>query len=135
MSRFIILKSKNAESCLDNYLHKHGAHFTQALADFAIDHLLNYDKSGHKWSCKDVESALAKSGLKIDDNKYIPDIAYTANMYYADFYPHILKTPDECILAAHYMLSDPDGYDGMAFYRWLTDIKKRKIEIDWKLFI
>ena len=49
------------------------------------------------------------------------DLAYTANMAYADFYPTVLDTADKCVTYAKLVASDPDGYEGMEFMRWTSD--------------
>ena len=33
------------------------------------------------------------------------------------------------------IINDEDGYAGMIFDRWLTDIKAKEIEIDWKKYV
>lgn len=32
-------------------------------------------------------------------------------------------------------ISDPDGYEGIAFQRWLADIKDQDDEVPWQRFI
>lgn len=32
-------------------------------------------------------------------------------------------------------ISDPDGYEGIAFQRWLGDIKAKNDEVPWQRFI
>lgn len=32
-------------------------------------------------------------------------------------------------------ISDPDGYEGIAFQRWLADIKAQDDEVPWQRFI
>lgn len=54
-------------------------------------------------------------------NETCGDMAYTANMAYADFYPTVLDTVDKCITYAKLVASDPDGYEGMEFMRWTSD--------------
>ena len=35
----------------------------------------------------------------------------------------------------HIYISDPDGYKGIAFQRWLADIKAQDDEVPWQRFI
>lgn len=41
----------------------------------------------------------------------------------------------ECAIYAYLFLTDPDGYEGIAFQRWLADIKGKDEDIPWKKFI
>ena len=43
----------------------------------------------------------------------------------------MLKTEGDCVKYAIAVATDPDGYDGMAFNRWLVDIAANDIEINW----
>lgn len=36
---------------------------------------------------------------------------------------------------AYLYISDPDGYEGIAFQRWLADIKAQDDEVPWQRFI
>lgn len=51
------------------------------------------------------------------------DITYLANMAYADFYPDIIKSEALCIDYAVSVAEDPDGYEGIAFLRYVADRK------------
>ena len=33
------------------------------------------------------------------------------------------------------VLEDVDGYEGIAFYRWLADLKHKEVSIDWIKFL
>ena len=62
----------------------------------------------------------------------IGDILYLANMAYSDFYPKVIKTESDCVQYAIAIASDPDGYEGMAFFSWTADIIWKDITIDWE---
>lgn len=68
-------------------------------------------------------------------NETSGDIAYTANMAYADFYPAVLDTVDKCITYAKLVASDPDGYEGMEFMRWTSDAIGKSLTLNWEDFI
>lgn len=139
---FIIVKRKgsteprayNEQSGCANYALKHGAHFTDELAEYASQMMVNNSGERHAWTAQEVKNALT-SDTHIPSDITIGDITYLANMYYADLYPTALATAEACIKAAILTANDPDGYEGMAFYRWLTDIEHRLIDIDWNKFI
>lgn len=118
------------------YLEKSGYHFTPELAEYASTLLKNANGQEHTWSTAAVMKAVA--GLAADYNAEHcteGDITYLANMYYADFYPDILKDSESCIKAAVKMSHDPDGYDGMVFCRWVSDVIGNGIKIEWKQFV
>lgn len=68
-------------------------------------------------------------------NETSGDMAYTANMAYADFYPTVLDTVDKCITYAKLVASDPDGYGGMEFMRWTSDATGKSLTLNWEDFI
>lgn len=68
-------------------------------------------------------------------NRMCGDMAYTANMAYADFYPAVLDTVDKCITYAKLVASDPDGYEGMEFMRWTSDAIGKSLTLNWEDFI
>lgn len=68
-------------------------------------------------------------------NETSGDMAYTANMAYADFYPAVLDTVDKCVTYAKLVASDPDGYEGMEFMRWTSDAIGKSLTLNWEDFI
>lgn len=117
-----------------NYIKKHGYHFTPALAEHASKQMTNADGSQHSWTTDQVRTAMTTAGHKLERNNTWGDATYLANMAYADFYPELLKKPEECITYAHLTIADPDGYDGLAFSRWLSDVVTLHISIDWEYY-
>lgn len=118
----------------NNYIKKYGKHFSPKLFEYAIKHIQNGNNTDHSWNIKQVENQLAKFGYVIPDSSTISDIAYTANMAYADFYPQLL-TEDNCIKYAMMVANDVDGYEGIQFCRWISDQMGKDAKIDWDQFI
>lgn len=79
----------------------------------------NTSGSAHSWTTEQLRSVLGS--FTPTHNETSGDIAYTANMAYADFYPAVLDTVDKCVTYAKLVASDPDGYEGMEFMRWTSD--------------
>ena len=117
------------------YVHKHGFHFTDALAEHTSKMMVNSNGQSHSWAASQVKKSMEGLGLLIPDKVTLGDITYAANMAYADFYPDPLKDEASCLKYAYKVANDPDGYDGMIFCRWLVDIIGKAIEIDWKKYI
>ena len=118
-----------------DYVNKHGYHFTDKLAEYASDKMINDVGSSHSWNCSSVYTSIKNMGLTYPNNVTIGDLTYAANMAYADFYPRVLSDETDCIRMAYYMAKDVDGYEGMIFSRWATDIFRKDLMIDWENFI
>lgn len=122
----------NAPGYLE-YIKKHGYHFTDKLADYASKKMVNTSGSAHSWTTEQLRSVLGP--FTPTHNETCGDMAYTANMAYADFYPAVLDTVDKCITYAKLVASDPDGYEGMEFMRWTSDAIGKSLTLNWEDFI
>ena len=124
----------------NEYVEKHGYHFTDELATMAIGRMQNADTSEYKHGRWSVEQTKAAFKNMNPSGKYLHkvtdgDMAYAANMYYADLYPDPITTEAGCLKAAMRIANDPDGYEGQIFTRWVGDIMKQDISIDWERFV
>lgn len=121
---------------LKSYTDRHGYHFNEQLANAASDMMINSNGKTHKWTPDQVEKMMKLYGLTNRGKCTIGDLTYLANMAYADLYPTVLKDEVSCLRYAVAMASDPDGYDGMPFNRWLSDLKKSKRfnRIQWEKY-
>lgn len=118
------------------YTDRHGYHFTEQLANAASDMMVNSNGKSHKWTPEQVEKTMKLYGLNNHGKCTLGDLTYLANMAYADLYPTVLKDEVSCLRYAVAMANDPDGYDGMPFNRWLSDLKKsrRFDRIQWEKY-
>lgn len=119
----------------DEYVKKHGYHFTEALAEHVSKMMENSNGQQHSWTAAQVKKSMDGLGLTIPSNVTIGDATYLANMHYADLYPDPLKDEASCLRAAYKVANDPDGYEGMIFCRWTADAIGKSIDINWKKFI
>lgn len=118
------------------YLEKNGYHFTHELAEYASALLKNANGQEHTWKVLQVMKVAAEVATDYNAEHCTEgDITYLANMYYADFYPDIFKDSELCIKAAVKMSHDPDGYEGMVFCRWVSDVIGNEVKIDWEQFV
>lgn len=117
------------------YVKKHGYHFTDLLSEHASKIMENSNGQQHTWTAQQVKKSMESLGLNIPSNVTLGDVTYLANMYYADFYPDPLKDEASCLRAAYKIANDPDGYEGMVFCRWTSDVIGKALHIDWKKFI
>lgn len=118
-----------------NYLRYYGYHFNKALCEFAVSKMKKRDGtkmvSIMPYSKEDVDNILRRYNIIIQ-NKNGYDYVYVANMCKADFLGDSI--PNEQYLAKYVknVVDDPDGYDGIVFYRWYADMCKKGCVIDWE---
>lgn len=118
-----------------NYIRYYGYHFNKALCEFAVSKM--YKKQGDSkvkitaYSKEEVDNLLKRYNIKLDNKKGY-DYVYVANMCKADFLGS--SVPNEQYLAKYIkdVIDDPDGYDGLVFYRWYADACKTGTIIDWE---
>ena len=115
------------------YIKKHGYHFTDKLAEYACKMMDNVSNVAHSWSVGQVKNSVGT--FTPMHNETFGDLTYTANMAYADFYPSIIDTTDKCIAYSKAVATDPDGYEGIEFIRWVGDVIGKSININWEDFV
>lgn len=118
-----------------DYVRKHGNHFTPKLADYVSKMMVNANGKVHTWTTEQVVGAMQKMGFSIPSKVTDGDVAYTANMAYADFYPELLKDDEACLRYAYMVANDPDGYEGMPFSRWTADAIGKSVKLNWEKFV
>ena len=122
----------------EEYVKKHGYHFTEALAEHVSKMMENANGEEHTWTAQQVKKAMENLSLmplgETVTQATLGDVTYLANMYYADLYPDPFKDEVSCLKAAHKIAKDKDGYKGMIFCRWTADAIGKNIKIDWKKF-
>lgn len=112
------------------YKEKHGMHFSESLATWASSNMKNADGKQHSWSIDDVKSAFKSFGFNKPDKYTWGDVAYAANMIYADYGQH-LKADTDAVKMAYSLLIDPDGYEGQIFNRYTADIMSKNTLVPW----
>lgn len=119
----------------DKYKEKHGEHFCDRLADYATKRMINSNGMSHNWTTADVRNAFASMGLRKAACDTWGDIAYLANMAYADFYPDVLKNETDCLRYAQAASLDTDAYNGQHLNRYLADAMGKGEAIEWAAFL
>jgi hypothetical protein len=110
------------------YVEKNGHHFTDKLGAWASKQLVNADGTGHCWSVD--QAAMAMDPLTNGWTR--GDAAYYLNWLYSDLMgAHPMVTEAMVIGVARHGMRDPDGYDGMVFDRWISDVINKEMEVDW----
>lgn len=60
------------------------------------------------------------------------DDVYLANMVLSDYYGSSIEDERHMAKYIHDTINDKDGYEGMIFCRWLTDMENKGKEINWE---
>ena len=119
-----------------DYVSKHGYHFSERLSEYASSMMKNDNGTDHKWTAAQVRNALVELGTTDFNKSTLGDLTYLANMAYADFFPEVITSETACIKYAYAVAHDKDGYDGIAFNRWLSDVISKKItDIEWEHYV
>lgn len=112
------------------YKAKHGLHFSDKLAEWASECMVNSNGSSHRWSIEDVKSAFAAMGYTLRGGYTWGDVTYMANQLYSD-YSQCLSSDTEAVKMAYAITADQDGYDGMIFVRYTADIMEKGVCVPW----
>ena len=119
-----------------NYLRYNGPHFTRGLCEWAVGRMWRRDDAGRvsrlePWSKDDVDAMLERAGVRVE-NDQLWDSVYVANMAKADYMGSSME--DEVHVARYVkdVLDDEDGYDGIAFNRFLADCARKGVAIPWE---
>lgn len=114
-----------------NYLRYNGPHFSEKLAKFAIEKMKKNGKKLEPISYEQLNQFLKNANITIDNN-YLYDSLYVINMAKADFWGSSITTESNLVKYVKDYLDDEDGYDGIAFNRFLADCARKGIVINWK---
>lgn len=118
----------------ESYLDEHGPHFSKKLCEYAVGNMENSDGSKHMYSKEEVKELLKRNGVTVKKaSEY--DCCFVANMAYADFFPEPLRNEFDIAMYVKKYIDDPDGYEGIAFSRYLADLKRTGTYIDWEEMI
>ena len=116
------------------YIKKHGYHFNKKLAEKAINMMEPRNKNDINLIDIFTE-AKAKTyfeNIGNYNNTSLYDFIVTSCMAYSDFYPTVIKSEEDCWNYGVMVATDIDGYEGIQFMRWTSDIIGKEIVIDWK---
>lgn len=114
------------------YLSYHGWHFSKSMCEWAVSKMRDRnDKPVSMESKEQVEATLKTYGVEIEHDKGY-DKVFVMAMGLSDYLGS--SVPDESYLAKYVkdVLDDKDGYDGIAFTRFLADCNGKGIPIMWE---
>lgn len=114
------------------YKRRNGCHFNHELCDFAVSRMTDDDGKAIKaMTRQEVERLLKESKVEV---KHMTgyDHVFVANMGLADYLGDSVSDMEHLAKYVKNVLDDPDGYDGIAFCRWIADCVAKKVEIPWE---
>lgn len=117
-----------------NYLRYNGPHFSKSLAQFAIGKMKKDGKKLQAISEEQMETILKNAQVEIE-NDMLYDALYVINMAKADFFGSSITTDNALAKFVKDYLDDEDGYDGIAFNRFLADCARKGVVIRWDKMI
>lgn len=117
-----------------NYLRYNGPHFSKSLAQFAIGKMKKDGKKLQAISEEQMETILKNAQVEIE-NDILYDALYVINMAKADFFGSSITTDNALAKFVKDYLDDEDGYDGIAFNRFLADCARKGVVIRWDKMI
>lgn len=117
-----------------NYLRYNGPHFSKKLAEWAISKMKKNGKTLQATSKEEIDRVMQSLNIQATNNM-LYDYVYVFNMAKADFYGSSLENDKQLAKYVKDYIDDEDGYDGIAFNRFLADCARKGIAIDWESVI
>jgi hypothetical protein len=117
------------------YLAEMGWHFNKKACDYAVQFLKGKDnKPIRPIGKEEVDEMLKKYGVVLEKNKGW-DYVYTANMAKSDMDGSSLSDEKHLAMYVKDVIDDPDAADGEVMACWYVKMLRRRIPIDWGMFI
>lgn len=117
------------------YLSVNGWHFSKKLCEWAVSKMR--DRNGKKVQMKtkqEVKEMLNSYAIEIENDKGY-DAVFLYHMATSDFLGSSIMDEVGCLKYAKDVIGDKDGYDGIAFSRFIADCNGKGEPIDWEEMI
>ena len=117
---------------MDAYLSNYGHHFSKRMCEWAISKMRDMSGNKVKMRQKDqVDNILRTHNVEIE-NDHGYDSVFVFHMCLSDFIGSSI--PDEARAARYVkdLLDDRDGYEGIAFDRFIADCNGKGVPIIWE---
>ena len=123
-----------------DYMATYGCHFSKRMCEWAVSMMMVEEKQSNgntkkkrlePWGKEKTDEILLNYGIELQNDKGY-DKVFVINMGRADYYGE--SVPDEAHLAMFVKnyLDDPDGYEEIAFNRFMMDCMSRDVPIMWE---
>lgn len=116
---------------MDAYLSNYGHHFSKKMCQWAVG--MMRDRNNKRVAMKDidhVDSLLKAYGITLENDKGY-DKVFVMHMGLSDYMGSSI--PEEQYLARYIkdVLDDRDGYEGIAFCRFIADCNGKGVPVIW----
>ena len=117
------------------YLAENGWHFNKKACEYAVQYLKDRNNKPIKPIGKEeVDEMLKKYGVNLEKNKGW-DYVYTANMAKSDMDGSSLADEKHLAMYVKDVIDDPDAADGEVMACWYVKMLRRRIPVDWEMFL
>lgn len=117
---------------MEKYLAHYGWHFSKKLCEWAVKHMRDRNNKPVPFSDKEaVDDMLNKHGVKIENDKGY-DAVFVYHMGKSDYLGSSIVGDAALMQYVKDVLDDKDGYDGIAFSRFVADCNGKGEPILWE---
>ena len=117
---------------METYLSYYGHHFSKAMCEWAVSNMT--DRNGKPVKMKsreEVRNILSNNGVKLENDKAY-DAVFVFHMGMSDYYGSSVQGEDRLAKYVKDVLDDVDGYEGIAFTRFVADCNGKGEPIIWE---
>lgn len=117
---------------MDKYLSYYGWHFSKKMCEWAVHNMI--DRNGKQLVMVDKESVddmLKQHNVKLNNNKGY-DAVFVYHMGKSDYLGSSIVGDAALCQYVKDVLDDKDGYDGIAFSRFIADCNAKGEPIIWE---
>ena len=116
----------------DAYLSNYGHHFSKRMCEWAVSRMRDMGGSKVKFRPKEqVDNILKSHGVEIENDQGY-DSVFVFHMCISDFLGSSVTDEKHAALYVRDLLDDVDGYDGIAFDRFIADCNGKGVPIIWE---
>lgn len=117
---------------MEHYISLYGWHFSKAMCEWAVSGMKDRNKKKVQMrSKKEVDELLNGYGVVIDNDKGY-DSVFVFHMGLSDYFRSSMNDETNVAKYVKDVLDDVDGYDGIAFTRFLADCNAKGVPIIWE---
>ena len=117
---------------MEAYLSHYGWHFSKAMCEWAVSQMR--DRNGNRIPLRtkeQVDAVLKTHGVELQNDKAY-DASFVLHMGMSDYLGSSITDEQHLAKYVKDVLDDKDGYDGIAFTRFLADCNGKGMPIVWE---
>lgn len=123
---------ENLPSGMREYLSEYGHHFSKRMCKWAVSNMRDRNNKRVEFSPKErVDTILKNYGVELNNDKGY-DSVFVFHMGISDYLGSSIRDEAGLALYVKDVLDDKDGYDGIAFCRFVADCNATGTPIDWE---